>query len=189
MSSLNICQLAFEPGQQVECVTRYDDTYTGEVIAFDLNSKILIIKSPASSGNSANRDLHIFKLENVKDVKSLEEPRAGTAKDLPNMEMKHIITRKENALQERLRLVEAVGNGVSQDGISLFLSLEKKYSRSSDLFWKDEVKIVVMNSVVIKPPYKESDCELLKSDSSESNRQSQSLTYVKNIVKKFWENS
>lgn len=173
---------AFEPGQQVRCETRFDDVYEGEVVAFDLNSNILIIKSPSSSGNTSNRDLHLLMLDSMRDVKLLEESQADCAKDLPNLEMRFIQSRQKTALTERLQLVDAVSKGVSKDGISLFLSLTKKYDRPEDLGWNDKVKIVVMNSVIIKPPYKESDCELLNPKSSEA------LGYVKSIVRKFWEN-
>lgn len=178
-------QLAFEPGQQIKCVTRFEESFTGEVVAFDLQSNILIIKSPSSSGSNCNKDLHFITVKNCADIQVLEESQGDSAKEhLPNIEMKYIQAKQQAAVNERMRLVEAVGNGVSQDGISLFLSLSKKYDRPSDLTWSEKVKIVVMNSVIIKPPYKESDCEL----SNPSNKSSDALNYVRNCVKKFWEN-
>lgn len=188
MASSAVLNVAFEPGQQVKCETRFGDIYAGEVVAFDLNSNILIIKSPSASGNSSNRDLHFLMLEHVKDIDLIEEPQADFAKDLPSIEMKYIESRQKAALDDRLRLVKAIENGVSQDGISLFSSLMKMYDKNGDLFWKDNVKIVVLNSVVIKPPYKESDCELLSPGSSEDSSQNSALAYVKTVVKKFWEN-
>lgn len=175
-------QLAFEPGQQIKCKTRFNHIYTGEVVAFDLNCNILIIKSPSSSGLSANKDLHFLVLANVADIEVIEESKTDCPKDLPSIEMKFIQARLTTAVKERMRLLEAVGNGVSQDGINLFVSLSKKFDRSLDLTWNDKVKIVVMNSVSIKPPYKESDCELINPKSPDA------LTYVRNLVKKFWDN-
>lgn len=174
---------AFEPGQQVQCRTRFDDIFKGEVVAFDLSSKILILKSPSSSGVPTNHDLHFLVLDSVSDVQILEEPRGECATDqLPSIEMKNIKAKQAAALDERLRLVEAVGNGVSQDGISLYTALTKKYDRASDITWKDKVKIVVMNSVVISPPYKETDCHSLT-----ARTQKEAVVYVKSIVRKFWE--
>lgn len=56
-----IDSLAFQAGQQVRCKTKFNHVLNGEVVAFDLNSKILAIKStqntktaqvaPASSNN------------------------------------------------------------------------------------------------------------------------------------------
>lgn len=176
-------QLAFEPGQQIKCETRHDETFTGEVVAFDLQSNIIIIKSPSSSGTNANKDLHFIMVKNCADIQVIEESQGDFTKDLPHIEMKYIQAKQQTAINERMRLVEAVGNGVSKDGISLFLSLSKKFDRASDLTWNDKVKIVVMNAVVIKPPYKESDCELTNPTSKND-----AITYVKNLVKKFWEN-
>lgn len=174
---------AFEPGQQVQCKTRFDDVYKGQVIAFDLPSRILILKSSPASGLPGNHDLHFLVLDSISDVQILEEPRGDCAKDqLPNIEMKYVESRLKQAHAERLRLLEAVGNGCSQEGIQLFTELSKKYDRTSDIEWKDKVKIVVMNTVVINPPYTEADCQPLK-----PKTQKDVVAYVKSNVRKFWE--
>jgi len=173
---------AFQPGQQVQCKTRFDDIFKGEVVAFDLNSKILILRSPASSGSVKNHDLHFLVLDSVSDVDILEEPHGETTTDLPCIEMKYIKEKQATALSERLRIVEAVGNGVSQDGISLFTEFTKIYNRESDIVWKDKTKIVVMNAVIISPPYKEANCEPWNPSVKE-----EAVLYVKNVVRKFWE--
>lgn len=184
MSDLDTNLVAFEPGQQVQCKTRFDDVFKGEVVAFDLNSKILTLKSPSSVGNGSNHDLHFFVLDSVSDVEILEEPKGERNNELPSIEMKYIKAKQTAALNERLRIVEAVEKGVSQEGISLYTIFSKKYERATDVTWKDDVKIVVMNSVVISPPYKESDCEPISPKSHK-----EALNYVKSIVRKFWEDN
>lgn len=174
---------AFEPGQKVQCKTRFDDVLKGEVVAFDLNSKILILKTPTLSGTSTNHDLHFLVLDSVADVEVLEDAHGECANELPSIDMKYIQLKQQAALSERLRLVEAVGNGVSRDGISLYTSISKIFDRPN-VSWKDKVKIVVMNNVVISPPYKESNCELISSSTEKD-----ALAYVKSNVRKFWEDS
>ena len=176
--------LAFEPGQQVQCETRFKDVFKGEVVAFDLNSNILIIKSPSTSGNNAQHDLHFLVLDSVADVKLLEEQQHGdSSNDLPSIDMKSISLKKDDEIQKRRRLIQAVECGVSLEGISLFTVISKTLHRPTDIAWKDKVKIVVMNAVVISPPYKESDCASLDAATKDS------VTYVKNIVRKFWDTS
>lgn len=174
---------AFEPGQQVQCKTRFDDVFKGEVVAFDLNSKILTLKSP-SIVNSSNHDLQFLVLDSVSEVEILEEPQEKRNNELPSIEMKYIKAKQDAATAERLRIVEAVEKGVSKEGISLYIAFTKKYERATDITWKDDVKIVVMNSVVISPPYKESDCEPISPKAHK-----EALNYVKSIVKKFWEDN
>lgn len=181
MSDLD--SLAFTPGQQVQCKTRFEEVFKGEVLAFDLNSKILILKSPSSSGNSSNHDLHFLVLDSVSDVEILNEPQDDAKNEkLPNIDMKYVKVRQEAAMMERMRLIEAVGKGVSQEGVELFTEIAKKYHRPTDITWKDDVKIVVMNSVVISPPYKESDCQPISGKTPQ-----EAVGYVKNIVCKYWE--
>lgn len=203
--------LAFEPGQQVECKTRYDDVFRGEVVAFDLSSKVLIIKSPTSpelasstktsanaisttaaptstksavsASSNSNHDLHCLVLNSVSEVEVLEEAQPGKcSNDLPVIGMKSVNAKCSAAINERFRLVEAVENGVSQDGISLYKSISKTYS---EMGWKDKVKIEVMNSVVISPPYKEMDCRA----SSNSKADERAVIYVKSLVGKFWDDN
>lgn len=184
MSDLDRNLVAFEPGQQVQCKTRFEDVFKGEVVAFDLNSKILTLKSPSTSGNASNHDLQFLVLDSVSDVEVLQEPLGERNNDLPSIEMKYIKAKQTAALIERLRIVEAVEKGVSQEGIALYSAFSKKFERATDITWKDDVKIVVMNSVVISPPYKESDCE-----PTSPKADKQALNYVKSIVRKFWEDN
>lgn len=178
----DIDSFAFEPGQQVKCKTRHEDEFKGEVVAFDLASKVLIIKSPSSAGTSGNHDLHFLVLDSVSDVEVLEEPPADFNNELPSMEMKHIQAKQAAAIKERMKLVEAVSNGVTQEGISLYSAFSKIYVRDGDIVWKDKVKIVVMNSVVISPPYKEADCQ-----PTSSKTEKEALNYVKSNISKYWE--
>lgn len=180
MSELD--SVAFEPGQQVQCETRFKDVYKGEVVAFDLNSNILIIKSPSTSGNNAQHDLHFLVLDNVGDVKLLEEQHGKSNHDLPSIDMKHIGSKLENELEIRESIIGAVGRGASQVGVSLFEVLLRTLHRHTDVTMKEKGKLVVLKSVVISPPYKESDCALL-----EPLNTTKSMDYVKNIVRKFWE--
>lgn len=169
---------AFGPGQQVKCKTRFDDILKGEVVAFDLNSKILVLKSPSSS---TNYDLNFLVLDSVSDVEILEETKSDQNIELPSLEMKQIKAKQTSAYNDRMRLVEAVGNGVSQDGISLYTTFSKKYDRASEITWKDKTKLVVMNSVIISPPYKESNCEPISPKTPKD-----AVNYVRNIVRKYW---
>lgn len=173
--------LAFEPGQQVRCKTRFADEVNGEVAAFDLNSKVLILKSTSASGGSSNKDLHILVLDSVSNVEILAEPPAETTNDLPSIDMKCVKSKQLSALEERLRVVKAIENGVSQEGIALFGSLAKIYGRASDVSWRDKDKILIMNEVLVSAPYKETNCEALATKSEAA------LSYVKSIVRKFWE--
>lgn len=112
-------QLAFEPGQQVQCKTRFDDIFKGEVVAFDLSNKILILKSPSTTVFAKNHELHFLNLDNVADVQILEEPRDQRCSDkLPSIETKQIQAKEATAIAERLRLIEKLGetNKSSQRG-------------------------------------------------------------------------
>lgn len=212
-----IDSLAFHPGQQVRCKTRFNDILTGEVIAFDLRTKILTIKSVASdkatstatpptlsttntvssttatntsasnsnlsiSSNGNLCHIHFLVLDSCSDVEILKDHQQNhNDYCLPSIDMSYIEKRKNVAKEERLKLVEAFKDGVSKDGLLLFGEVSKKYS-VKDVIWRDKNKIVVLNQVVISPPYRECNCQSLNSKSSND-----AVPYIKKVVSHYWE--
>lgn len=122
---LDMVSYAFSPGQMVHCKTRFDEEYEGEVIAFDLHTKTLVIKCPSQQNDTRN-DLHFLVLDSVADLKILKEPPSDISSTLPALLMKKVEERTAAAIDERLKLVKAVQSGVSEDGLRLFSALSKK---------------------------------------------------------------
>lgn len=60
-------EVMFTPGSVITCVTCFDQRLEGEVVAFDYERRILVIKSP-SSVQSNHHDVHLLNLQFVSDV-------------------------------------------------------------------------------------------------------------------------
>lgn len=56
--------IGFTPGSLVSCVTIFEENYEGEVVAFDFDRRLLIIKSP-SAVNPHHHNVHVLNLNFV----------------------------------------------------------------------------------------------------------------------------
>ncbi|XP_026293853.1 protein LSM12 [Frankliniella occidentalis] len=138
----------FNIGSVVACKTCYEKEIEGEVLAFDPQTKMLILKCPASSGRPSRNDVHMVNLSMVSDV---QVKREATAPLEPpqSLNLQRLNTRVRNQIEEKKRLVTALAAGVSPEGQKLFLTITKTINEAT---WQGP-NIVVWNTVTISPPY------------------------------------
>ncbi|XP_071102779.1 protein LSM12-like [Haliotis cracherodii] len=164
----------FSIGSSVAITTCHNIEYRGEVLAFDWTSKVLAIKSDPTNGARGQSDVKLINLALVSDVKVLKEAE-DPPQALTNLNLPRIKSRLRDSLDEKRRQVNYVGVGVPPEGQKIFFAITKTIS---DVRW-DGSNIIVMDEVVIKPPYRYEDCSARKSESS------QALQHVRKIVSKF----
>ncbi|KAL3250132.1 hypothetical protein MRX96_055730 [Rhipicephalus microplus] len=150
----------FSLGSVVCCKTCYDQVIEGEVLAFDQQTKALMLKCASSSGKANVSDIRMVNLNFVSELTVKKE--AGSSQLTP-----------PQPLNTEKRLAAAISAGVSHDGIRLFLAIRKTID---DVTWQGK-NIIVMNQVTIVPPYRPENCKG-KSDSDAS------VLHVRKIVEK-----
>ncbi|XP_075211260.1 protein LSM12-like [Lycorma delicatula] len=161
----------FGIGSIVFCKTCYNKEIEGEVLAFDPQTKMLILKSPASNGRASLNDVHIVNLSLVSDVQVKKE--ATSVPDPPqSLNLQRLNTRVRNQVEEKRRLVTALNAGVSPDGQKLFLTITKTIN---EVTWQG-ANIVVLNQVTITPPY--------RPENVKGNAESKAYTHIKKVVEK-----
>ncbi|PSN45086.1 Protein LSM12 [Blattella germanica] len=139
----------FGIGSIVACRTCYNKEIEGEVLAFDPQTKMLILKCPASNGQQTLNDVHIINLSLVSDVQVKKE--VNTLPEQPqSLDLQRLNSRVRNQIEEKRRLVMALAEGVSPEGQKLFLAISKTIK---EVCWQGS-NIVVFDSVTISPPYK-----------------------------------
>jgi len=165
----------FSIGSIVACTTCYQQKIQGEVLAFDLPTKMLAIKSPASNGKHSVNDVKFVNLSYVSDMKVLKEAdREVSPQPLPNINVQKINARLRQSIDEKKRQVNYIGVGVSAEGQKVFNAIVKTIT---DCKW-DRHNIIVMDEVIIKPPYGLEDCVC------RGREDSRTLEHVKKIVQK-----
>lgn len=162
----------FSIGSTVVCKTCHDKEIEGEVMAFDPQTKMLILKCPSSSNRSSLNDVHIVNLSYVSNVQVIREVSSTSNEAPQSLNLQRLNTRIRNQIEEKKRLVMALQAGVSPEGQKLFIAISKTIQ---DITWNG-ANIVVFNNVTIRPPY--------KVDNVHGNADSGAYRHVKKVVEK-----
>ncbi|KAH8378587.1 hypothetical protein KR009_000073 [Drosophila setifemur] len=156
MSSLAPC---FTEGSIVRCKTCFGDTISGEVVAFDLGVKMLMLKCPASKGGGDEQNicnLTIVNLSLCMDIEIVMEL-------LPKVEVSPPESINLQLIQERLRratenrdlISKSYNANASPLAQSLFRVMVKHFGDSRVIWTEqgDNPPIQVMQQVTIGAPY------------------------------------
>ncbi|RWS28035.1 Protein LSM12-like protein [Leptotrombidium deliense] len=183
-------ELMFNSGSVVAVKTCFNHAIEGEVIAFDYNKRVLMIKCPASLGGSSHNNVHLINLDYVTDVQIKKDVKKddSSSASLPHLDINKVERKTRTAIEERRRLAEAFSGGISDEGIKVFLSLTKTIG---NVTW-DGKNIIVMNNVEISQPYKPDNCAPHSHAASGDRRavpsakNAEAVNYVRQLVEKFW---
>ncbi|KAM9296076.1 protein LSM12 [Gastrophryne carolinensis] len=160
----------FSVGSQVSCRTCQETRLQGEVVAFDYQSKMLALKCPSTSGKPNHADILLLNLQYVSDVEVLND-RTQTPPPLASLNINKLASRARMEKEEKMSQAYAISAGVSVDGQQLFQTIHKTIK---DCKWQEK-NIVVMEEVVISPPYQVEHCK---------GKEGSALSHVRKIVEK-----
>ncbi|TRY79182.1 hypothetical protein TCAL_01977 [Tigriopus californicus] len=152
-SSVSLAFEYFMPGARVKCTSCYGDNLEGEVMAFDLNTRMLVLKMSATDRRPSHNDVQMLNMNYMKDVKLLSEAKNNNGTppaDPPTLNIQRLKNRIGQNLVRKGRLIKAFKSGVSVEGQRLFQVISKTID---EIDWEGE-NIVVMRKVTITPPYK-----------------------------------
>jgi len=159
-------------GSMLACKTYHGQKIEGEVQAFDPQTKMLVLKCPASNGKSSLNDVHILNLSFMSNVQVIRKINPTTIKPLQNLNLESLNTRVHNQLEEKKRLID-----LQITGRKLFITISKIIQ---DITWNG-ANIVVFGNVIIRPPY--------NADNVHGNTESRAYRYIKKVVEKHIEDT
>jgi len=160
-------------GSTVFCKNCFGEEITGEVIAFERQTKFLVLKRPPTTTHPSQCDITFLNLNTVKDLQITKEVNSPTEVTLQKLDTNMLSARKEAELEKKRRLVAAIKANVSDEGRDLFTHIAKTLE---EIQWSG-TDIVVMNQVTIKAPYQTANMD--------GQPDSQAYKYVSKIVEKF----
>ncbi|XP_004922171.1 protein LSM12 homolog A [Bombyx mandarina] len=167
----------FTIGSIVATRTCYNENIEGEVLAFDPQTKMLILKCQSSSGNPKRHDVNIVNLSLVSDVQIKKE--VSTVPEPPqSLNLHRLNTRVRNSIENKRRLVSALSACLDPEGQRLFMAIARVID---DVSWAGQSIRVYNNKihqVMITPPYKVDDVI--------GEKDSQSYNYIKKFVERHW---
>ncbi|KTF73399.1 hypothetical protein cypCar_00032787 [Cyprinus carpio] len=160
----------FSVGSHVSCITCLGQRLQGEVVAFDYPSKMLTLKCAPSSGKLNLSDVVLVNLAYVSDVDVISD-RAETPPPLASLNFNKLVNRARAEKEDKLSQAYAVSAGVSVEGQQLFQTIHKTIKECR---WQEK-NIIVMDDVVISPPYQVDNCK---------GKEGSALSHVRKIVEK-----
>jgi len=163
----------FGVGSIVSCKTCYNQSYEGEVLAFDPQCKMLVLKCAASNDRGSFNDVHMININLVGEIQVKKENSTGAPASLNNLSTQRLNVRTKLEVEKKKRFLTAMASGVTVEGQKLFLAITKTID---EVCWRG-CDIVVLDQVTISPPYKQ---ENVTGDES-----SKAFNHVKKIVEKY----
>lgn len=165
----------FTIGSIVATRTCYNESIEGEVLAFDPQTRMLILKCPSSSGDPKRHDVNIVNLSLVSDVQIKKE--VNTVPEPPqSLNLHRLNTRVRNAIEHKRRLVSALSACLDPEGQRLFLAIARVID---DVSWAGQNIRVYNGQVIITPPY--------KVDNVLGEKDSKPYNYIKKFVERHWQ--
>lgn len=163
----------FAIGSTVACKTCYNKLIEGEVQAFDPQTKMLVLRCPASNNRPSYSNVYVVNLSLVSDVQVKKE--ITTPQEIipaKSINLSRLNMRIKSNIEQKKCLIAAIKAGVTQEGMMLFQTISKTIN---EVTWQGS-NIVIMNQVTITPPYK---AENVKGDSH-----SKAYIHIRKVVEK-----
>ncbi|KAH8242481.1 hypothetical protein KR032_007726, partial [Drosophila birchii] len=174
----------FTLGSIVRCKTCFNEIFSGEVMAFDLGVKMLMLRCPASKGGGdaqTKSKLTIVNLAMCLDIEIVKEvllPLDDVRVSPERLDLQMLQERLRHATDQRSAYCRSYHLNASPFGQALYRLLVKQFGNKL-VTWQehgDNVAIEVMHEVTIKPPYAVENVE---------GKTKKSLMYVRSVVESF----
>uniref|UniRef100_A0A8C4KIF8 LSM12 homolog n=1 Tax=Dromaius novaehollandiae TaxID=8790 RepID=A0A8C4KIF8_DRONO len=123
---------------------------------------------PSSSGKPNHADILLVNLQYVSEVEIIND-RTETPPPLASLNVSKLANKARTEKEEKLSQAYAISAGVSLEGQQLFQTIHKTIK---DCKWQEK-NIVVMEEVVIAPPYQVENCK---------GKEGSALSHVRKIV-------
>lgn len=169
MAAVSDC---FTLGSTVWCRTCYNQEIEGDVLAFDPQTKILILKCASASGTPEFNDVSFINLALVSELQVKKE--VTTVADVPqSLNLQRLNMRIRNQVDEKKRLLTTMSASVTPEGQRLFVAIAKTIK---EVRWRNSDIVVWETKVIITPPY--------QLENIRGNSNSPEVVYIRKVVEK-----
>jgi len=177
MASMTLENIRYPVGSKITAKLITGAVTKGEVVAFDPNFKIAIIKAPGSRAGHSN--VSILNLTNCTEIKVDEEGKESPG-EMQALNPQKLQERLKTQIERKKKLITAFKAGISPEGQKLFQCINRTLD---EVAWQGD-KILVMNKVVIEPPYRPETVRI-KPGLKEDESALKNLSHIKKIVERY----
>ncbi|XP_017136721.1 LSM12 homolog A isoform X2 [Drosophila miranda] len=172
-NAVNDC---FSIGSTVMCTTCFNEEVEGEVLAFDHNTKMLILKCRSKTTEELS-DIYVLNLSLCSNVQVIKECNGNFVAEPQKLNLEQVKMRLKKAVERRREYLKSQNADVSSEAQELYRAIAKQYGYN-EVSWQG-LNIQILNEVTISPPYRVDNVV------SSSNNET-SCNYIKRIIKQFF---
>ncbi|KAH8398010.1 hypothetical protein KR222_009783 [Zaprionus bogoriensis] len=173
VNAVNDC---FSIGSTVLCTTCFKDEVEGEVLAFDHNTKMLILKCHSKSAEELN-DVYVMNLSLCSNVQVIKECNGNFIDDPQKLNLEQVKMRLRKTVERRQDFLKSKNADVSPEAQELYRAIAKQLGYH-EVSWQGQ-NIQILNEVTVSPPYRVDN--VVSSSDNET-----SCNYIKRIIKQFF---
>uniref|UniRef100_A0A1B0FQA7 Uncharacterized protein n=1 Tax=Glossina morsitans morsitans TaxID=37546 RepID=A0A1B0FQA7_GLOMM len=148
MAAVNDC---FSIGSTVLCTTCFNEEVEGEVLAFDHNTKMLILKCRSKNAENLN-DVYVLNLSLCSNVQVIKECNGNFVDDPQKLSLEQLKLRLRKTVQHRQTYLKSKNADVSAEAQELYRLFAKQF-QYTEVSWQGP-NIQVFNEVTVTPPYR-----------------------------------
>ncbi|XP_065364955.1 LSM12 homolog A [Calliphora vicina] len=172
MAAVNDC---FSIGSTVMCTTCFNEEFEGEVLAFDHNTKMLILKCRSKNAENLN-DVHVLNLSLCSNVQVVKECNGNYVDDPQKLNLEQLKLRLRKTVQHRQTYLKSKNADVSPEAQELYRVIAKQF-KNNEVSWQG-LNIQIFNEVTITPPYRAENVVSTSNNKSLCN-------YIKKMIENF----
>lgn len=172
MAAVNDC---FSIGSTVMCTTCFNEEFEGEVLAFDHNTKMLILKCRSKNAENLN-DVHVLNLSLCSNVQVVKECNGNYVDDPQKLNLEQLKLRLRKTVQHRQTYLKSKNADVSPEAQELYRVIAKQF-KYNEVSWQG-LNIQIFNEVTITPPYRPENVVSTSNNKSLCN-------YIKKMIENF----
>ncbi|KAH8308485.1 hypothetical protein KR044_011976 [Drosophila immigrans] len=170
--ALNAVNDCFSIGSTVLCTTCFKDEVEGEVLAFDHNTKMLILKCHSKTADELS-DVYVMNLSLCSNVQVIKECNGNFIDDPQKLNLEQVKMRLRKTVERRQDFLKSKNADVSPEAQELYRAIAKQLGYH-EVSWQGQ-NIQILNEVTVSPPYRV-DNVVSSSDNDTS------CNYIKRIV-------
>uniref|UniRef100_A0A1B0AFC0 Uncharacterized protein n=1 Tax=Glossina pallidipes TaxID=7398 RepID=A0A1B0AFC0_GLOPL len=148
MAAVNDC---FSIGSTVLCTTCFNEEVEGEVLAFDHQTKMLILKCRSKNAENLN-DVYVLNLSLCSNVQVIKECNGNFVDDPQKLSLEQLKLRLRKTVQHRQTYLKSKNADVSAEAQELYRLFAKQF-QYTEVSWQGP-NIQVFNEVTVTPPYR-----------------------------------
>ncbi|EDW57405.1 LSM12 homolog A [Drosophila novamexicana] len=173
VNAVNDC---FSIGSTVLCTTCFKEEVEGEVLAFDHNTKMLILKCHSKTSGELS-DVYVMNLSLCSNVQVTKECNGNFIDDPQKLNLEQVKMRLRKTVERRQDYLKSKNADVSPEAQELYRAIAKQLGYN-EVSWQG-ANIQILNEVTVSPPYRV-DNVVSSSDNDTACK------YIKRIITQFF---